>query len=98
MYYDSNDSANSENTLKIPTTKDGKEYSIESMKMDQKNVVLAAVMTVVQFLRNDKHYTPLRATVMGCGGTGKSYIINTILTMVRKMTKSNVTLIVGAPS
>jgi hypothetical protein len=35
---------------------------------------------------------------MGCGGTGKSYIINTILTMVRQMTKSNSTVIVGAPS
>ena len=56
LYYNSNDSANPENTLKIPTTKDGKEYSIESMKTDQKNVVLAAVMTIVQFLRNNKHY------------------------------------------
>jgi hypothetical protein len=99
LYYDSNDSTNHENTLKIPTTKDGKQYSIESKKMDWKIVVLAAVMTVVQFLRNDKHYIPLRTTIMGSGGgTGKSYIINTILTMVRQMTKSNATLIVGAPS
>jgi hypothetical protein len=98
LYYDSNNSANPENTLKIPTTKDGKEYSIETMETEQKNVVLAAIMTIVRFLRNDKHYTPLRATIMGCGGTGKSYIINTILTIVRKMTKSNATLMVGAPS
>ncbi len=98
LYYDSNDSANPENTLKIPTTKDGKEYSIETMEIEQKNVVLAAIMTIVRFLRNDKHYTPLCATIMGCGGTGKSYIINTILTIVRKMTKSNATLMVGAPS
>ena len=98
LYYDSNDSTNHENILKIPTTKDGKQYSIESMEMNQKMVVLAAVMTVVRFLRNDKHYIPLRATIMGCGGTGKSYIINTILTMVRQMTKSNSTVIVGAPS
>ena len=35
---------------------------------------------------------------MGCGGTGKSFIINTILTLVRKMTRSNNTVLVGAPS
>ncbi len=47
IVYNSNVSANPENTLKMPTTKDGKEYSIETMKTDQKNVVLAAVMTIV---------------------------------------------------
>ncbi len=31
LYYNSNDSANTDNTLKIPMKKDGKEYSIESM-------------------------------------------------------------------
>ncbi len=35
---------------------------------------------------------------MGCGGTGKSYIIITILTIVRKYTKRNTTILVGAPS
>jgi hypothetical protein len=35
---------------------------------------------------------------MGCGGTGKSYIINMILTIIRNMTRSNATLLIGAPS
>ncbi len=35
---------------------------------------------------------------MGCGGTGKSYINNTILIIVRKWTKRNTTILVGAPS
>jgi hypothetical protein len=35
---------------------------------------------------------------MGCGGTGKSYIINSILTIIRNMTRSNGTLLIGAPS
>jgi hypothetical protein len=34
---------------------------------------------------------------VGCGGTGKSYIINTILTVVRNMTKRITTILVGAP-
>jgi hypothetical protein len=35
---------------------------------------------------------------MGCRGSGKSYIINTILTIIRNMTGSNSTSFIGAPS
>jgi hypothetical protein len=89
MYYNSNDSAGTDNTLKIPKTKDGKEYSIESMAPEQKNVVLAVIHTIIKFLKNDKAHVPIRATIMGCGGTGKSYFINMILTVIRNMTGSN---------
>jgi hypothetical protein len=72
MYYNSNDSAGTDNTLKIPKTKDGKEYSIESMAPEQKHVVLAVIHTIIKFLKNNKANFPIRATIMGCGGTGKS--------------------------
>jgi hypothetical protein len=98
LYYNSKDSADTDNTLKIPKTIDGKEYSIESMTPEQKKRVLAVIYTIVKFLKNDKSYVPFRATIMGCGGTGKSYIINTILTIIRNMTRSNATLLIGAPS
>jgi len=98
LYYDSMNSPDTESTLKLPKTKDGKDYSIESMAPEQKIVVLAVIDSIVKFLRNDKNYVPIRATVMGCGGTGKSYIINSILTIIRQITRSNATLMVGAPS
>jgi hypothetical protein len=61
-------------------------------------LVLAVIDTIIKFLWNEESYIPYRATAVGCGGTGKSYIINTILTIVRKMTKRNTTILVGAPS
>jgi hypothetical protein len=73
MYYNSNDSAGTDNTLKIPKTKDGKQYSIESIAPEQKNVVLAVIHTIIKFLKKDKAYVPICATILGCGGTGKSY-------------------------
>ncbi len=36
MYYNSNDSADTDNTLKTPKTKDGNKYSIELMAPEQK--------------------------------------------------------------
>jgi hypothetical protein len=98
LYYDSKNSADTDITLNISKTKDGKDYTIESLAPEQKNVVLAVMDTIVKFLRNDKNYVPFRGTIMGCGGTGKSYIINTILTMIANMTKSNAPVLIGAPS
>ena len=98
LYYNSKDSPDTDSNLKLPKTKDGKDYSIASLAPEQKIVVLAVIDTIVKFLKNDNDYVPIRATIMGCGGTGKSYIINTILTIVRQITRSNSTLMVGAPS
>jgi len=67
MYYNSNDSAGTGNTLKIPNTKDGKEYSIESMATEQNHVVLAVIHTIIKFLKNNKAYVPIHATIMRCG-------------------------------
>ena len=46
---------------------------------EQKSIVYNAVDTVMKLLNNDPDYEALRATIMGSGGTGKSFIINTII-------------------
>ena len=43
-------------------------------------------------------YKPLRLTVLGKGGTGKSYVINTIVTEVRKLFKTNGSVVIVAPT
>ncbi len=98
MYYNNNKSIGTDKTLKIPRTTNGEEYSINSLASEQKKVVLAVIDTIIKFLWNEESYIPFRATVVGCGGTGKSYIINTILTIVRTLTRRNTTILVGAPS
>jgi hypothetical protein len=60
--------------------------------------VIASIDTIVKFLKNEKKYKPLRATVMGYGGTGKSFIISTIISIVRNMTHMNNIVKVGASS
>ena len=41
---------------------------------------------------------PLRATIIGCGGTGKSHIVNTLISIVRRYTNCNDTIRVAAPT
>ena len=89
--------AASKTNLVIPMRKDGKEYSIEGNRQ-QKKIVSTVVDTVIKFLTNDPSYKPLRATIMGCGGTGKSYVVNSIISMVRKLTSCNDSVQISAPS
>ena len=64
----------------------------------QQAVVLASNDTIGKYLNNNTKYKPLRATIMGCGGTGKSFIINTIISIVQNMTQLNDLIIVGVPT
>ena len=86
------------NNLFIPHRSDGSKYSVDILSDEQKIIVLSVVDTVVKFLTNDEDYEPLRATVVGCGGCGKSLIINTIITIIRELTKCNNSVKVAAPS
>ena len=82
----------------IPTKSDGSAYNIDDLSEEQKLIVLLTVDTVVKFLTNDKDYMPLRGTIIGMGGCGKSLVINTIIAIIRKLTDSNSTVQVAAPS
>ena len=84
--------------LDLPTTKDGQKYKFENLSREQRIIALATIDTVWKFLTNNEEYEPLRATVLGAGGTGKSYLINTICTMIKELTQSNDTVKVAAPS
>ena len=90
--------ADSVDNLVIPKQRNGDEYDAEQMSDEQKAIVYSAVDTVIKFLNNDPSYKPMRATIMGSAGTGKSFIINTIISMVRKLTGSNDTVQIAAPS
>ncbi len=57
---------------------DESDYTLDALSEQQQAVVLTLIDPIVKFLNNDTKYKPLRAIVMGCGGTGKSFIINTV--------------------
>ena len=89
--------ATSIDKMVIPKTKVHNRYTVKG-EPQQEAIVYTAVDTIIKFLQNDRSYKPTRATIMRCGGTGKSYIINTIIGMVRELTSSNNTVQVAAPS
>ena len=70
---------------------------MENLSNEQQHIVIGAVKTVINVLNNDKDYKPFRATVMGGGGTGKSFIINTIITIIMDSTICNNSVQIAAP-
>ena len=84
--------------LDIPKLKNKGKYTLQSLSKEQRTIALAVIDAVWKFLTNDKDFKPLRATVMGAGGTGKSHMINTIITVIRELTGVNDSICVAAPS
>lgn len=82
----------------LPRNKQGQLYKLEDLNQQQQVIVLKALDTMIKFLTNDPEYIPFRATIVGPGGTGKSHIINTLITLVRQMTHCTDTVQVAAPS
>ena len=50
------------------------------------------VGTLVKFFNNDPTYKPLRAPTVGGCGTGKSFIVNTLIGMVGSLASCNDTV------
>ena len=78
------------------------EYSIDACSEDQKNVLAY----ILQYFKNwlqianypelQENYIPLRMTLCGVAGSGKSTLINTLVTAIRKITgKTNSVYVCG---
>ena len=84
--------------LNIPNKCNSSGYKLEDWSNEHQRIVIGAVKTVINVLNNDKDYKPFRATVMGGGGTGKLFIINTIITIIRDLKNYNNSVQIATPS
>ena len=87
-------------TLNIPLKEDGSRYTIDQLYQDQKEVVTVVLDTLHDFLIMDDlaDFKPLRLLINGQGGSGKSVVINTIVTLMREMFQTNDVVKVLAPT
>lgn len=86
--------------LNLPLKEDGTEYTADDLYEDQKDVVTVVLHTLHEFMtiENLEDFKPLRITINGQGGSGKSVVINTIVTILRKMFGYNDVVRVVAPT
>ena len=86
--------------LDIPLTEDGKQYTMDMLKDDQKDIVAVVLHKLREWLTCSdlSKFEPLRITINGSAGSGKSTVINTLVSLMRKMFKCNGVVKVAAPT
>lgn len=87
--------------LVIPRKADGSRFELSELQDDQRDVavyVLKRIREWVECMEDDKPFKPLRLTVQGAAGTGKSVLINTLVTVLREMFQGTNSVLVFAPT
>jgi uncharacterized protein (DUF1697 family) len=87
--------------VQIPKTSDGTDYKLEELNDDQFKiafVILAKIKEWIKCKKSGKKFEPLRMTVCGMAGTGKSRLVNTLVSVIRTMFNNNNTVHVATPT
>ena len=91
--------------LLIPRKNDGTRFELSELQGDQRQVgayVLSRWYCWIHEIEKEdvdvSSLKPLRMTVVGAAGTGKSVLINTLVTVLREMFETNDCVFVGAPT
>ena len=80
------------------------EYSIDACRQDQKKVLSYILQYFKRWYELDKTpeavdtFTPLRLTLCGVAGSGKSTLISTLVTAIRKITGKTSSVYVCGPT
>jgi hypothetical protein len=97
------DQNNEKDKLHIPRKKNREKYQLKIFNKKQykiAHVILDKIHGWIKlfsaFEKEKKKFKPLRMSVLGCGGTGKSVLINTVVACIRKIFSNNNSVIVAA--
>src|SRR5687768_2968326 len=80
------------------------DYTIDTCRDDQKGVLAYILQYFKTWFKSDKTsdasraFTPLRMTLCGVAASGKSTLINTLVTVIRKITQKTNSVIVCGPT
>ena len=86
--------------VNLPVKSDGTPYKICDLFPDQQQIVVDVMSKIHEWLTTDdlSNFEPLRITIIGKGGCGKSVVVNTIISIMRSMFNCNDVIGVMAPS
>lgn len=91
--------------LTLPLTTEGKEYNVYDAEGDQLDILCEVLSKLKEWLNYtlhpEKHKRPfqqMRLTICGASGTGKSHLIKTIVTAIRKIFRFDDAVHVSAPT
>lgn len=84
--------------LDLPRKSNGDFYELQDLKDDQKSIAVYILKGVQDYCLHPKDFKPIRMTVMGMAGSGKTVMVKTLITAVRRIFQSRRSALVGAPT
>ena len=86
--------------MSLPLKSDGTEYRLEDLYDDQLTVVLIILDKIIEWIECEdlSKFKPLRLTINGPAGTGKTVVINTVVSIIRTLFNENDVVRVCAPT
>ena len=96
----SNFDTTSNSQLRLPLNSLGEPFVATNLYLDQQFILARIVSKIREGLDCDDLalFVPLRCTIVGQAGSGKSVLLNTITSVVRSMFRENNVLVVGCPT
>ena len=84
----------------LPKNDDDEEFSPDMLETDQLQIFVTVMRKLKEWIETDdlSNFKPLRMILNGSGGSGKSVVVNTIVTAMRKMFNCNDVVKVAAPT
>jgi len=76
----------------------GEEYHLKSLRDDQREVALYILDAVKKYATRSRDFKPIRLTLMGMAGSGKTVLVKTLISTVRKMFGFRRSALVCAPT
>ena len=92
---------NEDNPFGLPKAHDGSTFEIENCSIDQLDIIAYCLDYVKQWIESfedEGNFEPLRLTVMGVTGSGKSTFIHTLVTAIRRLFQSEDAVAVCGPT
>ena len=89
-----------EGLFDLPKKDDGSDFEINDLYPDQQFIAYKVLDKVHEFMecKDFSTFKPLRCTIVGAGGTGKTVLLHTITSVVRRMFCNSDVVQVAAPT
>jgi signal recognition particle GTPase len=86
-----------------PTKSDGEKYYIDDCHVDQQEAIARVLIKIKEWIdhveaSNEEEFEPLRLTICGVAGSGKSVLISTLASMIRRIFQNKDSVVICAPT
>ena len=90
--------AQEDSVIEIPLNTDGSEYRLCNLLEDQMAAAQYIMDGIRRYLSFPKHFKPIRMTLDGMAGCGKTVLVKTLVSLVRRMFQSQRAALICAPT